>query len=87
MSIQLVISIMYICIIVCLTFIRHYQKKYMQNKVSKVEVSNDFRGIDISKLQQNYDILNRLIDNIQVSDDNKNILHEIEEKKYEKKIS
>ena len=41
---------------------RKHQKK-MKNK-QHVKISKDFSGVDLNKLQENYDILNKLLDDI-----------------------
>jgi hypothetical protein len=56
-------SIMYILIILVLVIIHLYQIKY--RKIAKnTKVSKDFSGIDMTKLQENYKILNKMLNNI-----------------------
>lgn len=69
-------SLVYILIILCLIIIRNYQKKYIKQQEEKVHIHNEFKGVDITKLQQNYDILNKILDSIEVG-----------KKEYDKKVS
>lgn len=57
------ISIMYCLIIVSLIIIHKYQKKYIKEN-RRAKISNDFKGVDLTQLQDNYEILNKMLDNV-----------------------
>lgn len=71
----MIISLIYLLIILCLIIIRKYQKKSL-NKKEEYHVHSDFKGIDLTRLQKNYDILNKMLDNMKTG-----------KKQYDKKVS
>jgi hypothetical protein len=73
------ISILWALIILALIIIRVYQIKY-KKYVKHTRVSKDFSGVDITQLQRNYKILDKMLNNIKDRND-KNYDKEIEETK------
>ena len=72
------ISILWALIILALIIIRVYQIKY-KKYVKHTRVSKDFSGVDITQLQRNYKILDKMLNNIKDRND-KNYDEEIKDK-------
>ena len=61
---SLMISIIYCAIILGLFIIRKHQKKYISAKKESNKIMEEFKNIDLSKLQNNYQIINKVLDNV-----------------------
>ena len=81
---QLILTFTYIIIIVLLLVIRNYQKKLKKAKEDRILITktlNTFNPNNLEELNKNYQILIKLLDNIQNKSDEKK-----ENKKYDEEI-
>lgn len=66
MDYSIALSVVYCLMIFVLIVIRKYQKKYSSNAKTE-KILSDFKGVDLTKLQNNYEILNKMLDNIKTN--------------------